>query len=111
MRRQGVRLRSVQDDSNLEDVIRVALIGERNTEDSRRKSEAVKAGKRRQFDKADRLGGPVPDGYTAKVFRTQRQAGSHRVRLRSDEAGGDHAHVRPGAVAHWRRSDRPQAQP
>lgn len=63
MRRAGVRLRSVQDDSNLDDVIRVALIGERNTEDSRRKSEAVKAGKRRQLDRGQRLGGPVPDGY------------------------------------------------
>jgi len=63
MRRAGVRLRSVQDDGNLEDVIRVALIGERNTEDSRRKSEAVRAGKRRQFERGERLGGPVPDGY------------------------------------------------
>lgn len=63
MRRAGVRLRSVQDDSNLEDVIRVALIGERNTEDSRRKSEAVRAGKRRQLQRGQRIGGPVPDGY------------------------------------------------
>lgn len=63
MRRRGVRLRSVQDDSNLEDVIRVALIGERNTEDSRRKSEAVKAGKARQIARGERMGGPVPDGY------------------------------------------------
>lgn len=63
MRRQNVRLRSVQDDANLEDVIRVALIGERNSEDSRRKSDAVKAGKRRQFERGEPLGGPIPDGY------------------------------------------------
>src|SRR5215218_9433706 len=60
MRRSGVRLRSVQDDAHLEDIIRVALIGERNTEDSRRKSEAVRAGKRRQLERGQRLGGPVP---------------------------------------------------
>ena len=35
LRRQRVRLRSVQDDGNLEDVIRAVLIGERNTEDSK----------------------------------------------------------------------------
>jgi DNA invertase Pin-like site-specific DNA recombinase len=63
MRHRGVGLRSVQDDSNLDDLIRVALIGERNHEDSRRKSEAVKAGKRRQLERGQRLGGPIPDGY------------------------------------------------
>jgi len=62
MRRQSVRLRSVQDDSNLEDVIRVALIGERNTEDSKRKAEATAAGKRRRFDRGDSAG-PLPFGY------------------------------------------------
>jgi DNA invertase Pin-like site-specific DNA recombinase len=42
-RRHGVRLRSVQDDANLEDALRAVLIGERNTEDSKRKSEATRA--------------------------------------------------------------------
>jgi DNA invertase Pin-like site-specific DNA recombinase len=65
-KRHRIRLRSVQDDSNLEDVIRAVLIGERNTEDSRRKSEAVRSGKRRQFERGERLGGPVPDGYLLK---------------------------------------------
>jgi DNA invertase Pin-like site-specific DNA recombinase len=63
MRRHGVRLRSVQDDSNLEDAVRAVLIGERNTEDSRRKSEATRSGRRRSFERGDPLGGPVPDGY------------------------------------------------
>jgi DNA invertase Pin-like site-specific DNA recombinase len=63
MRRAGVRLRSVQDDTNLEDVIRVALIGERNTEDSRRKSAATRAGKRRRFESGHAVGGPINDGY------------------------------------------------
>jgi DNA invertase Pin-like site-specific DNA recombinase/predicted RNA-binding Zn-ribbon protein involved in translation (DUF1610 family) len=40
----GVSLRSVQDDSTFENLIMAVVMGERNTEDSRRKSEAVKAG-------------------------------------------------------------------
>jgi len=40
----GVALRSVQDDSTFENLIMAVVMGERNTEDSRRKSEAVKAG-------------------------------------------------------------------
>jgi DNA invertase Pin-like site-specific DNA recombinase len=63
MRRQQVRLRSVQDDSNFEDVIRAVLIGERNTEDSRRKSEATKAGMRRRAQRGKPNGGPAPYGY------------------------------------------------
>lgn len=82
MRRQRVRLRSVQDDANLEDVIRVALIGERNTEDSRRKSEAVRAGKKRQFERGERLGGPLPDGY--RLVRHVRQDGSVSSRYELD---------------------------
>jgi len=62
-RKLGVRLRSVQDDGTFGDLIHAVLMGERNTEDSRRKSEAVRAGKRRQLDRGERLGGPVPDGY------------------------------------------------
>lgn len=61
-RKVNVRLRSVQDDSNLEDAIRAVLIGERNNEDSNRKSEAVKSGKRRAFVRGDIGGGGIPDG-------------------------------------------------
>lgn len=63
MRRQGVRLRSVQDDGNLEDAIRAVLIGERNNEDSSRKSKAVKAGLLRAAERGDWTGGQIPDGY------------------------------------------------
>jgi hypothetical protein len=63
MRRVGVRLRSVQDDSNLEDAVRAVLIGERNTEDSRRKSLAVRGGKRARFEAGKAVGGPLNDGY------------------------------------------------
>ncbi len=58
MRRAGVRLRSVQDDSNLENIVMAVLIGERNTEDSRRKGQAVSDGKRRQFKRGEHLGAP-----------------------------------------------------
>lgn len=63
MRRQGVRLRSVQDDHNLDDALRAVLIGERNNEDSSRKAQAVASGLRRNLDAGLRGGGPVPDGY------------------------------------------------
>ncbi len=63
MRRHGVRLRSVQDDANLEDVLRAVLIGERNYEDSARKAAATKAGKRRAAERGEPQFGIVPDGY------------------------------------------------
>jgi DNA invertase Pin-like site-specific DNA recombinase len=63
MRRAKVCLRSVQDDSNLDDLIRAVLIGERNHEDSARKSAAVKSGKQRRAKQGKAVGGPVPDGY------------------------------------------------
>lgn len=73
MRKAGVRLRSVQDDANLEDVIRVALIGERNNEDSKRKGAAVAAGLRRAAERGDWTGGPAPDGY--RVIRSVDERG------------------------------------
>jgi DNA invertase Pin-like site-specific DNA recombinase len=63
MRRVGVRLRSVQDDANLEDAIRAVLIGERNHEDSARKAKATQAGKRRVAERGEWPGGIRPDGY------------------------------------------------
>ncbi len=85
MRRRHVRLRSVQDDSNLEDVIRVTLIGERNSEDSRRKSEAVLAGKDRQIERGERLGGPVVDGYR-RVITVEEGAVAVRYELDGERA-------------------------
>jgi hypothetical protein len=63
LRRHGVRLRSAQDDANLDDAIRVVLIGERNYEDSARKAAAVASGMRRAADRGEPPGGIVPDGY------------------------------------------------
>lgn len=60
----GVRLRSVQDDSTGENIIMAAMMGERNAEDSRRKSEAVKGGLRRRAERGHHNGGPRPYGYS-----------------------------------------------
>jgi hypothetical protein len=72
LRRGGVTMRSVQDDGNLEDAIRVVLIGERNFEDSRRKGEAVRSGLRRNFERGERAAGALPDGYEPLVRRDSR---------------------------------------
>lgn len=62
-RKVNVRLRSVQDDGNLEDVVRAVLIGERNNEDSKRKSQATTGGLAAARMAGHWLGGHVPDGY------------------------------------------------
>jgi hypothetical protein len=85
-RRSNVRLRSAQDDSNLEDVIRAVLIGERNTEDSRRKSEAVKSGKRRAFERGELPGGLPPQGI--EVIREWDERGNLRRTPRLTELIG-----------------------
>jgi hypothetical protein len=63
LQEEGVELRSVQDDDNLRDAIRAVLIGERNYEDSRRKSAAVADGIKRQAERGKWCGGIVPDGF------------------------------------------------
>jgi site-specific DNA recombinase len=83
MRKVGVRLRSVQDDSNLEDAIRAVLIGERNHEDSHRKAAAVRSGKDRQMQRGERLGGPSPDGLRRVVTLDDR--GNTRTHYERDD--------------------------
>ena len=63
MRRAGVQLRSVEDDRSLQDLVLVAVMGERNHEDSKRKSAATKAGLRRRTERGEAHGGPPPYGY------------------------------------------------
>lgn len=53
---RGIRLRSVEDDSSLENVVMAAVMGERNTEDSRRKGAAVKAGMDRRRKRGQYIG-------------------------------------------------------
>jgi site-specific DNA recombinase len=62
-RRHNVQLRSVQDDSTFTNPLLAFAMGERNYEDSRRKSEAVKGGMRRRAQRGQHNGGPRPYGY------------------------------------------------
>jgi site-specific DNA recombinase len=59
----GVELRSVQDDSTFTNPLLAVAMGERNAEDSRRKSLAVKAGMERRKRNGLAPGGPRPYGY------------------------------------------------
>ena len=59
---RGIRLRSVEDDSSLDSVLMAAAMGERNTEDSRRKGAAVRAGMERKRQRGEYIG-HRPYGY------------------------------------------------
>ena len=61
--KNDVRIRSVQDDRSGEDLLMAALMGQRNHEDSKRKSGAVRAGKRRRAERGEFVSSVVPDGY------------------------------------------------
>src|SRR5436190_10942814 len=66
LRRAGVELRTCQDDFFADSrigLVMASLMGQRNTEDSLRKSEATKAGKRRAWERGEFGGGPTPDGF------------------------------------------------
>lgn len=56
-KQRGIRLRSVEDDSSLESVLMAAAMGERNTEDSRRKGASIRAGLARRRSTGRRVGG------------------------------------------------------
>jgi hypothetical protein len=55
-RKKGFTLRSVEDDSTFESLLMAVVMGDRNHEDSRRKSEATKAGLARRRAKGKILG-------------------------------------------------------
>jgi site-specific DNA recombinase len=65
LRRNGVRLRTVEDDFFADDrigLLMAAVMGQRNTEDSRRKAESVQAGMKRRAERGE-FSGPRPYGY------------------------------------------------
>ncbi|HWM55527.1 MAG TPA: recombinase family protein [Solirubrobacterales bacterium] len=65
LRRHGVRLRTVEDDFFADDrigLLMAAVQGQRNSEDSRRKSESVRAGMKRRAERG-LFSGPAPYGY------------------------------------------------
>jgi site-specific DNA recombinase len=69
LRRHGVRLRTVEDDFFADDrigLLMAAIQGQRNSEDSRRKSEATAAGLRRRAKERGMFTGPLPYGYEWK---------------------------------------------
>jgi DNA invertase Pin-like site-specific DNA recombinase len=59
----GVRIHCVQDPSTFENLVMAAVMGERNTEDSRRKALAVKAGLARRRQRGLHNGGTAGYGY------------------------------------------------
>lgn len=59
----GVKIRSVQDPQTFADLLYAVVTGQRNHEDSRRKSLATKAGRARRREKGLYGGGPTPFGY------------------------------------------------
>jgi DNA invertase Pin-like site-specific DNA recombinase len=73
LRRHGVKLRTVEDDLFADErigLLMAAVQGQRNTEDSRRKSESVAAGMRRRAVERGGHNGPAPLGYRYAADRS-----------------------------------------
>lgn len=69
LRRHGISLRTVEDDFFADDrigLLMAAVQGQRNSEDSRRKSESVASGLRRRAKERGMFTGPLPYGYEWK---------------------------------------------
>jgi site-specific DNA recombinase len=82
---RDVELRSVQDPQTFGDLLYTAVTGQRNHEDSKRKSAAVRSGKRRRFERGDSTG-PLQFGYRlVKVIGEDNRVVTTRV-LEPDEA-------------------------
>jgi DNA invertase Pin-like site-specific DNA recombinase len=62
MRRKSVHLRSTQNDYDMSDPVLLAVAAKRDYEDSKRKSAATKAGKKRRAERGDSTG-PLLFGY------------------------------------------------
>jgi DNA invertase Pin-like site-specific DNA recombinase len=75
---QDIKILSVQDPQTFGDLLYAAVTGQRNHEDSKRKSEATKAGKRRQFERGRALG-PLADGYKLEHHVDKGLPGTRRV--------------------------------
>jgi DNA invertase Pin-like site-specific DNA recombinase len=63
LRRHGVSLRSVEDDPYVTDEAFVGMASKMANKYSEDLASHVQRGKRNQFARGERLGGPVPDGY------------------------------------------------
>lgn len=63
LRRHGVALRSAEDDPYVTDEAFIGMASKMANKYSDDLSTHVRRGKTRQFERGERLGGPVPDGY------------------------------------------------
>jgi DNA invertase Pin-like site-specific DNA recombinase len=61
--KSGVKIRSIQDPGTFADLLYAVVTGQRNHEDSKRKSLSIKAGLKRHRAKGLHGGGPSPYGY------------------------------------------------
>src|SRR4051794_24894327 len=79
-RKRGVRLMSVQDPQTFDGMgyVYAALMGDRNHDDSARKSKAVTAGLKRRAERGKAVGA-LPIGYTAAATVIDGQAVTSRV--------------------------------
>ncbi len=76
-----VKIRTIQDPDTFRDLLYAVVTGQRNHEDSRRKSLAVQAGRRRAAARGDFIG-YKPDGYKLAVELDER--GSVKKRMEFD---------------------------
>jgi len=82
---RGVTIRSVQDD---EFVTNASLIGIASTQNYKYSDDLaanVARAKRAQFDRGERLGGPIPDGYLQQIKRDARDNVTERAYLLDPE--------------------------
>jgi DNA invertase Pin-like site-specific DNA recombinase len=79
-----VAIRSAQDDSTFTNPLLAFAMGERNAEDSRRKSLSVKAGMRRRAQAGKFHGGPRPYGFKPVDGRLRAVESEHAVVRRID---------------------------
>jgi DNA invertase Pin-like site-specific DNA recombinase len=86
LRRQGVELRSVEDDFDLRDSASVANLGQRAHMDSRRKSKSVKKGMKRRRADGKHNGGPRKLGYDYERDATGRTYPDEPLRVLPAEA-------------------------
>jgi DNA invertase Pin-like site-specific DNA recombinase len=75
----SVKVRSIQDPQTFADLLYAVVTGQRNHEDSKRKSLATKAGRARRREKGLYGGGPTPFGYGYDKAR-------ERLTINRDEA-------------------------
>ena len=101
LRRAGVALRSVHDDEFVTNEMLVGFASAQASKYAEDLSESVKRAKRRQAERGEHLGGPLPLGYVKRANPPARRPG-HRADRR--------AHLRAGRAGRPRRPARPHRE-